>query len=122
MHIFSDHLNQTIRPDHQNITNKSFANFLTQFLSVYSKLFILSLFIDIFFGDAFIGVAETLGSLLCCGGGIVQCLFNLLYYFRSVVDRTIRNTRKLSLLRKLSECMKCFVTQINFASYRDFSP
>ena len=29
----------------------------------------------------FNGVAETIvGSLLCCGGGIVWCLFNLLYY------------------------------------------
>ena len=29
----------------------------------------------------FLGVAQTIvGSLLCCGVGFVQCLFNLLYY------------------------------------------
>ena len=38
----------------------------------------------------FLGVAETIvSSLLCCGVGIVQCLFNLLYYVIGV-----RNTKK----------------------------
>ena len=38
----------------------------------------------------FLGVAETIvGQLLCCGVGIVQCLFNLLYYVIGV-----RNTKK----------------------------
>ena len=38
----------------------------------------------------FLGVAETIvSSLLCCGVGIVQCLFNVLYYVIGV-----RNTKK----------------------------
>ena len=38
----------------------------------------------------FLGVAETIVcQLLCCGVGIVQCLFNLLYYVIGV-----RNTKK----------------------------
>ena len=38
----------------------------------------------------FLGVADTIVcQLLCCGVGIVQCLFNLLYYVIGV-----RNTKK----------------------------
>ena len=45
----------------------------------------------------FLGVAETIvSSLLCCGVGIVQCLFNLLYYVIGV-----RNTKKPPFYNRL---------------------
>ena len=47
----------------------------------------------------FLGVAETIVcSLLCCGVGIVQCLFNLLYYVIGV-----RNTKKPPIFRTVME-------------------
>ena len=48
----------------------------------------------------FLGVSEAIvGSLLCCGVGIVDCLFNPLYYV--IFDRTIRNHKKLPFKLKL---------------------
>ena len=55
----------------------------------------------------FLGVAETIvSSLLCCGVGIVQCLFNLLYYVIGV-----RNTKKPPVSREFL-CFSSGVFQI----------
>ena len=65
----------------------------------------------------FLGVAETIvSSLLCCGVGIVQCLFNLLYYVIGV-----RNTKKPPILKTkhrsqyggLSVFLKWFQKRLN---------
>ena len=56
---------------------------------IYASFFIVCPLIGVF-----LGVAETIvSSLLCCGVGIVQCLFNLLYYVIGVC-----NTKKPLLI------------------------